>query len=701
MTARSIVLTARAAAAAGVAAVVTGTTISLVSGQIEDWWAGHIGVAALITVGLCVVVWLVIPRQPRNAAVWAMATAPLGGGMVLAFAIAPILAGTDADVLRYPNYVPAEHPPSVALLFTIGEVSSHVGVFVPLTFGLLLFPTGTLPSRRWRWAALWTAGSISAVAVLYAIALRPGFSGSPEAWAPLGSAQFGVLVAMMLAVLAVVARCRSSSGDVRQQCKWVLWGGAVAALSLAGGMALAGTTDVLSPLLVFTGFAVLVASYGVAIVRYRLYDVDLVISRTIVYAALAAIITGAYVGIVVGVGRLLGAGDAPDTALAIATTAAVAAAFQPLRRRLQKLVDRLVSGRRATPHEVLSEFARRVSANDDRLLELAARSLVDGTGADRVEIRLLTESRSTRVVAWPPHPDEVSTEVGTTLPIQYHGAQLGSLVLCAGVGQRLSEQDRNLAEQVASGMGLALRNRALTETLGQRVTELARSRRRLVAVQDETRRRLERDLHDGAQQQLVALRVKLGLARKVAQADGATRTDAALARLAEQADRVVDDMREFARGVYPPLLEAEGLATALAALTRRAPVPVTLRTDGIGRYERDVESTVNMCVTEALRNVATRPGTTRADVTLVQSDGVVRFEVSDDGDLFDSGIAGPGDGLRNLADRVDALSGSFEVHTTPGGGTRVAGSIPVDTTLAATASEDRREPLVASSRSAS
>jgi signal transduction histidine kinase len=536
-------------------------------------------------------------------------------------------------LLRYPRYVPAEHPASIAVLLAIAEAASTVGVFVPLTFGLLLFPTGTLPGRRWRWVAWWTAGSIAAVAVMYVIACRPSYDGVPENWPPLGIAQFGVLLAMLLAVLAILARFRAGSGDVRQQCKWMLWGGAVGAISLGGGMVLAGTADFLSALLVFTGFSVLVSSYGVAIVRHRLYDVDLVISRTIVYAALAAIITGAYVGIVVGVGRLLGAGDAPDTALAIATTAAVAAAFQPVRRRLQKLVDRLVTGRRATPHEVLSEFARRVSANDDRLLELAARSLVDGTGADRVEIWLLTEGRSTRVLTWPPHPDDGSTPVGRTFPIEHRGTQLGSLVLCAGAGQRLSEQDRILAEQVASGMGLALRNRSLTETLEQRVTELARSRRRLVAVQDETRRRLERDLHDGAQQQLVALRVKLGLARKIAQSDGAVRTDATLARLAEQADLAVDDMREFARGVYPPLLEAEGLPTALAALTRRSPVLVTLRTDGIGRYERDVESTINICVTEALRTVAARAGATRAEVTLAQSsEGVVSFDVCADGE---------------------------------------------------------------------
>ena len=234
-----------------------------------------------------------------------------------------------------------------------------------------------------------------------------------------------------------------------------------------------------------------------------------------------------------------------------------------------------------------------------------------------------------------------------------------------------------LAEQVAAGMGLALRNRTLTDALERRVVELRESRRRLVALQDETRRRLERDLHDGAQQQLVALRVKLGLARKIAQADGARRSDVTLARLAEHADQVVDEMREFARGIYPPLLEAEGLAAAITAIARRAPVPVSVTTDGIGRYDRDIESTVNVCVTEAIRNVAEHAGASRADVRLAEVEGCVLFEVCDDGKGFDVDTTARGIGLTNVADRIDALAGSFRVCSTPGAGTAVAAAIPV------------------------
>jgi signal transduction histidine kinase len=247
----------------------------------------------------------------------------------------------------------------------------------------------------------------------------------------------------------------------------------------------------------------------------------------------------------------------------------------------------------------------------------------------------------------------------------------------------LTEPDHRLAEQVASGMGLALRNRTVTATLERRVVELRQSRRRLVAVQDATRRRIERDLHDGSQQQLVALRVKLALACTIAEKAGTSGTLGALRRLVEDADRVVEGMREFARGVYPPLLEAEGLCPVVAAQARRAALPVAVKTDGLGRYDREIESTVNVCVTEALRNVLRHAGAGSAWVTVAESDGGVAFEIGDDGRGFDVATTPRRAGLTNLADRVAALAGTFSVSSTPGAGTTVTGTIPVAATGAA------------------
>jgi signal transduction histidine kinase len=277
--------------------------------------------------------------------------------------------------------------------------------------------------------------------------------------------------------------------------------------------------------------------------------------------------------------------------------------------------------------------------------------------------------------AWPPDV-VVSTAERVSFPIADGELTLGSLDVYVAVGQELQDDDRRLAGQLASGMGLALRNQLLTERLEARVEELRESRRRLVALQDETRRRLERDLHDGAQQQLVALKVKLGLGRALAEKDGATKTAELLGRLSAEADEAVDAMREFARGVYPPLLEAEGLASAITAQARRVPIDVTVDVDGVGRYPREIEATVYFCVTEALRNTVRHAGATAATVNLSQSNGALEFQVADDGVGFDPDGTG-GLGLVTMTDRIDAISGELFIHTETGNGTTLTGSIPI------------------------
>jgi signal transduction histidine kinase len=305
----------------------------------------------------------------------------------------------------------------------------------------------------------------------------------------------------------------------------------------------------------------------------------------------------------------------------------------------------------------------------------AARSLVEGTGAARAVISVAIGGVMVEATSWPEVDDIGNTDV-SVFPIEHEGAELGRLELRMPSGQRLQDEDARLARELASGMGLSLRNQLLTRRLEGRVEELRESRRRLVAVQDETRRRLERDLHDGAQQQLVALKVKLGLARSVARQDGAGVTADLLETLAGRADRAVETMREFARGVFPPLLEAEGLVVAVSSHARRAPIPVSVESDGVGRYDREVESAVYFCVTEALQNTARHAHATRADISLAQQNGVLTFEVRDDGVGFDPASPHTGMGLVYMADRAEALSGSVAVASTPDDGTVVAGTIP-------------------------
>jgi signal transduction histidine kinase len=206
------------------------------------------------------------------------------------------------------------------------------------------------------------------------------------------------------------------------------------------------------------------------------------------------------------------------------------------------------------------------------------------------------------------------------------------------------------------------------------IEELRASRQRLLAAQDEERRKLERNLHDGAQQQLVALQVQLRLAEQLVGRD-AERQRELLGRLKEATGQALEDLRDLARGIYPPLLADRGLPAALEAQARRAPVPVEVEPDGVGRHERDVESAVYFCVLEALNNVAKYAGATRAVVRLSEAEGGMRFEVEDDGRGFDPRRTGYGTGLQGMADRLEAIGGTLDVRSAPGEGTTVTGHV--------------------------
>jgi len=207
------------------------------------------------------------------------------------------------------------------------------------------------------------------------------------------------------------------------------------------------------------------------------------------------------------------------------------------------------------------------------------------------------------------------------------------------------------------------------------IEDLRASRKRLVAAQDEERRRIERNIHDGAQQQLVALSVKLRLAHGVAPKDPA-RADALLQELETQTQSALEDLRDLARGIYPPLLADEGLVAAIQAQARKSPVPVAVEADGIGRYTQEIESAVYFSCLEALQNVTKYAEASRASVRLHHGGSELRFAVEDDGRGFSPDETSYGTGLQGIADRIDALGGTLEVRSAPGEGTEVAGQIP-------------------------
>jgi len=232
----------------------------------------------------------------------------------------------------------------------------------------------------------------------------------------------------------------------------------------------------------------------------------------------------------------------------------------------------------------------------------------------------------------------------------------------------LTPAERGLVTDLASQAGLVLRNGAL-------IAELRASRQRLVRAQDDERRRLERNLHDGAQQQLVSLSVKVRLAQSlVGQEDERARD--MLDEVRADSRAALEELRDLARGIYPPLLADRGLAAALGAQARKSPIPVSIDPEGSRRYSEDVESAVYFCVLEALNNVAKYAEASHVTVHLSEREGNLRFEVTDDGQGFACGVS-TGTGLRGMADRMDAIGGRLHVASEPGRGTTVVGEVPV------------------------
>jgi signal transduction histidine kinase len=495
----------------------------------------------------------------------------------------------------------------------------------------------------------------------------------------------------LAAAAGLAVRYRRATPDVRHQIKWVAF------VSLLTGVALliAGLLfgNPLGALLA-VGPLIPVAA-GIAIFKYRLYDIDVVISKTIVYGSLAALITLVYVVIVAGIGSLgpgfLRTGSRPGLGLSIVATAVVAVAFQPVRERVQRLANRLVFGRRATPYEALSEFAGRMGGTyaADDVLPRMAQILAEGTGASGAVVWLKDGDGLVAGASWPAGagpPQRLAPVVlageappaiagaGRVALVPYQGETLGALSVSKRPGESLTPVEGKLMSDLAAQAGLVLHNIGLTGQLRARLAELQASRLRIVTAQDEQRRRIERDIHDGAQRQLLAIADALAVTQSLAGQDE-ERERSLIAQLKAETSGALETLRELARGVYPPLLADQGLAAAVRAQASKAPGPVEVSTDGVGRYPPEIETAIYFCCVEALQNAARHAPGSAVRVSLAGCGAEVVFTVADDGPGFEPATAADGAGLRNMGDRLAALGGSCRVDSSPGHGTTVAGRI--------------------------
>lgn len=683
----------RAMAAAAILSTIYGVVTLIVIGRSDHFSQGG-AMFVLFTVGFGALAWLAIPRQPDNNAVWVPAWAALlvgvsSAGWATAILIGD-LAGLDVSWVGMQRLSPSEVPLGAAIGWELVHVGAVVGFFLMLTLWLLLFPDGELPSPRWRWISRGAVTTMVAVTALLVWVARPGSTikyGTPSTeYTGIGSLVDPLYLLLLafsgICVVSLVVRYRRSTGEVRRQYRWIVLG--TGALYFAVFVVDESTWQLLVALL---GVTVSVVCYGVAVTKYRLYGIDVVISRTLVYGTLAAFIGAVYVLVVVGVGGMLSS-EAGNLTLAVAATALVAIAFEPVRRRAQRWANRVVYGKRATPYEVLSNLTRRLAGAEPAqgLLKRMARLMAEGTGAEQATVWLANQNERLEAAAgWPqvPTPGEAASMdrlSGFTCPVLHNDELVGVLEVIKARGNPVTPTEQRLISDLAGSAGLVLGNQRLNSTLAARAAELQESRRRLVELQDSERRRLERDLHDGAQQQVVALKLKIGLAEHLATKQGAEGLAEELGELAEEAQAAVDDIRRLAKGIYPPLLESENLAVAIKSQAASMPVPVDVLDEGIDRYPRDVESAMYFAANEAMTNAVKHGESSNVHITLSTSEEMLNLQVTDNGAGFDPEGPHEGTGLINIRDRVEALGGEMHIHSSMGRGTTVSARIPLGDT---------------------
>jgi signal transduction histidine kinase len=683
---------------AGLTVLVLVAALMLVGRNADRVGAGRVGSYVLLAVAVLVYAGagrLIASRLPGNAIGWLLCLIGLS------------LAGCMLTE-QFAVYGLATAPGSLPGARLAGWLSGTLAsaAIVLLFLLILLFPDGRLPSRRWRpvlWAIFAVAVGWLASQLQGGTTIVGGITNAVQAAGatypnPLGifprhgwfSAFVGVifvlaLITGVLVVASVFVRRRGAGAELRQQLAWLgyvgvmtaLWAAVLtlAILIMPGGNGWLGT--LIWSFLILTPVVGIPLACAVAVLRYRLYDLDVVVKKTVVAGVVAAAFTAIYALVVVGVGAVTG--HAGSSALTFAAAALAAVVLQPVRARAGLLADRLVYGRRASPYEVLSEFAGRIAGtySTEQVLPAMARMLAEATGAERAEVWLASAGSERLEAAWPLEdgrqrsagPVAAAGPDGRTrsFAVEHRGERLGALRVTCSPREPLTPAGERLVRDVAAQAGLVLRNVGL-------IADLRASRQRLVSAADEARRGLERNLHDGAQQQLVALRISLGLARQVL-ADSPREAAGLLAETEHQATEALAEMRDLAHGIYPPLLADLGLGAALQAQARRAATPVTVEA-AVGRYPQDTEAAVYFCVLEALQNVAKYAHASQAQVTLGQDGPYLAFTVADDGTGFDRAATPMGTGLQGIADRLAALGGTVDVDSAPGHGTRVTGRVP-------------------------
>ena len=546
----------------------------------------------------------------------------------------------------------------------------------------LVFPTGHLLSRRWRWVVWMGVVSFGLTIGLKLFDpepypppnddIRNPVLGNPFGqlvvdtgiWIPFG---LGVIATLLAGAVAVVLRFRRSAGVERLQMLWLVWGAALIPLVLVLDIVMStwfGGGGIATFSLLLLAQCALVAAIGIAVVRYRLYAIERLVNRTLVYVTLTLILVAAYAGVTIGFGVLVGGDTTWVVALA---TLVVALAFRPLRSRIQDLVDRRY--RRAR-----YEGVRLVRAFEDEVR--------DGTRAPEEIAAVVADALQdplAEIFFWVPETETYADTTGERLHELPHDERARREIRRDDARTAVLLHDptllerRDLLDGILAAAALSIEMARLRVEVRLQLAEVQASRARIVEAGYAERRRLERDLHDGAQQRLVSLgvqvrRLQLSLPREV------QILSPALDQIVADVGEAIADLRQIAAGVRPARLD-EGLAAALRDLARTSPVPVDVEASG-ERAPASVEAAAYFVACEALTNAVKHGSPSKVSVRAVQDNGTLHVTVADDG--VGGAVVRRGAGLAGLRDRVAAHGGTLEIVSPRGSGTRVEVAIPCE-----------------------
>ena len=663
-----------AAAITSALVVVAGDVLGLAAAPVEMSWL--VVVAQTAAIWMTAAVGLLIGlRRPGHMVGLLLA----GTALVLALGVAMEGYGRYAVLAGDHGSLPAG--PAAVLWAN----ASWPLVFAGATAIALVFPDGKLPSRRWLSAAWVAAISITGVLLLSLFSPEPfdrPFHGvanplpaRPDVLAPLEVLFLAGMVGSLVAgVLATRSRYRSSLGRERQQILWLASSAWLIPLTLVVciiDLAVPGELDLLVLGLVLTTALAVPASIGIAILVWHLYDLDRVVNRALVYGVLTGCVVAIYALVILGPGLVV---RDRSFAVTLVATAAVALAVNPLRLVLQRAVDRFMYGDRRDPTAGLTRLAERLE--NTLAPQTALRTIVD-TVAESLKVSFVAVDlvRSGRVERMATHGSPGGRDP-LTVPLVFQGEPVGQLVVeSRGANEPLNAADRRLLDQLVRHAGPVVHAIRLT-------ADLQRSRERLVRAQEEERRRIRRDLHDGLGPVLATAVFQVDDARDITATDPA-RADEQLAALRTTLQEAVADIRRLVYALRPPALDELGLASALAEEVARfnahgSGPRITLDSpEALPVLPAAIEVAAYRIALEAVTNAVRHSGAGACSVTLGVNGGL-ELEILDDGVGLTKESRGSGVGLASMSERANELGGALRVEHRRGGGTLVHATLPLE-----------------------